>query len=67
MKKERISDSLSALIANAIIIFLGGLFTKVVWNTIAWECNLPQFGYWFFVCAIGVLYTFVWFISKLWK
>ena len=67
MKKERFSESLGALAANVAVIFLGGLFTKVVWNAIAWECNLPQFGYWFFVCAIGVLYTFVWFISKLWK
>lgn len=28
---------------------------SLVWNTIAWNFNLPQFGFWFFVAVITVI------------
>lgn len=32
---------------------------SLVWNTIAWNFNLPQFGFWFFVAVITVINMFI--------
>lgn len=32
---------------------------SLVWNTIAWNFNLPQFGFWFFVAVITVINIFI--------
>lgn len=32
---------------------------SLVWNTIAWNFNLPQFGFWFFVAVITAIYMFI--------
>jgi hypothetical protein len=48
-----------SIIASIIPSLLGGLFLMIAWNTIAWECNLPQFSYWVCVAVFYVLYTFI--------
>ena len=37
------------------LVFIPLLLTAV-WNSIAWEFNLPTYGFWFF-CAISCIYV----------
>jgi hypothetical protein len=48
-----------SIIASIIPSLLGGLFLMIAWNAIAWECNLPQFGYWVCVAVFYVPYAFI--------
>lgn len=43
---EMIGTIIGSIVGSAIPSLLGGLCLMVAWNAIAWECNLPQFGYW---------------------
>lgn len=44
-----------SIVGSAIPSFLGGLCLMTAWNAIAWECNLPQFGYWVCFSAFYVV------------
>jgi large-conductance mechanosensitive channel len=46
-----------SIVASIIPSIIGGWFLMVAWNAIAWEFNLPQFGYWVCFCAYYVIRT----------
>ena len=52
---ETIGTIFGAIVGSAIPSLLGGLCLMVAWNAIAWECNLPQFGYWVCFSAFYVV------------
>lgn len=52
-----IGVAISAIIALIIPSLIGGALLMVAWNAIAWEFNLPQFGYWVCVCAYCVVHS----------
>ena len=56
---EMVGTIIGSIIASIIPSLLGGLFLMIAWNAIAWECNLPQFGYWVCVAAFYVPYAFI--------
>ena len=56
---ETIGTIFGAIVGSAIPSLLGGLCLMVAWNAIAWECNLPQFGYWVCFSAFYVVRSFL--------
>lgn len=52
---EMVGTIIGSIVGSAIPSLLGGLCLMVAWNAIAWECNLPQFGYWVCFSAFYVV------------
>lgn len=52
---ETIGTIFGAIVSSAIPSLLGGLCLMIAWDAIAWECNLPQFGYWVYFSAFYVV------------
>lgn len=50
---------IGSIVASIIPALIGGLMLKIAWNAVAFECNLPQFGYWACVGAFYVPYAFI--------
>lgn len=50
-----IGITIGAFVALFVPSLIGGALLMVAWNAIAWEFNLPQFGYWICVCVFYVL------------
>lgn len=44
--KKTIAHALGDLLGNLLVFFLCPWFVMKGWEIIAWEFNLPQFGYW---------------------
>lgn len=61
MKNHPIAAAIGAFLGNNVAAilpsFLGGALLMVAWNAIAWEFNLPQFGYWVCFCAYYTIRT----------
>lgn len=52
---EMVGTIIGSIVGSAIPSLLGGLCLMVAWNAIAWEYNLPQFGYWVCFSAFYVV------------
>ena len=44
--EKTVAQTLGELLASLLVMFLFPWFAMKGWEAIAWEFNMPQFGYW---------------------
>lgn len=62
--RQELIEAVCSIIFGTVVLFVAPLLLREIWNAIAWECNLPQFGYWFFFSIWCVLCLLDCIISK---
>lgn len=55
---EKVYNTIVSLTATIVYCLVTGAILYFVYNAIAWEFNLPQFGYWVCVGVTYIIYSF---------